>query len=293
MTIFLLFVFGLAIGSFLNVVTFRYELGGTIFFTKQIGGRSRCPQCKTTLRWFELLPLISFLIQAGKCRHCSYRLSWQYPLVELITGLLTAGIPILLYQQFAVALVAATGASLLWYYLFTALWLLAAYSFVVLSIIDLRYTIIPDAINIFLGGLGIIAVILKSVYSDYFSYQGSFLGSYAALFHLSGSAWVNALLAAVVGGVLFGAIIALTRGKGMGLGDLKLVIPIGLLLGWPDTLFTIAFSFIIGAILSLILMALGKKSFKDGIPFGPFLALAVFVMMFYGERILGWYFSLL
>jgi len=79
----------------------------------------------------------------------------------------------------------------------------------------------------------------------------------------------------------------------MGLGDLKLVIPIGLLVGWPDIILVLAFSFIIGAVVSLLLMGLRQKSFKDGVPFGPFLATAVFVMMFYGEAILGWYSGLL
>lgn len=293
MSFLILFLFGIVIGSFLNVVTMRYELLGSILATKKIGGRSHCPQCITTLQWYELLPLFSFILQRRKCRHCDYKLSWQYPVVELITGILTAAVPLFLYQRFGVLFITASGEPLGWFYALCGLWLIATYTFLVLSIIDLKYTIIPDAANILLGVLGIGVITLKSLYSSVISYNGSFLNNYSALAPVSESVWLQALLAAGVGAVLFGGIILLTRGRGMGLGDLKLVIPIGLLVGWPDAVLVIALSFIIGAFVSVFLMAFKRKSFKDGVPFGPFLAVAVFVVMFFGEAIMKWYFSLL
>jgi len=288
------FIFGIIIGSFLNVVTMRYELLGSMLVTKKIGGRSHCPQCMTTLGWYELLPLMSFIIQWRKCRHCDYKLSWQYPVVELLTGVLTFAIPLFLYERFGVALLLSTNASLVWFYAFCGLWLLAAYTFIVLSIIDLKHGIIPDAANVLLGVIGIAIIALKWAYAPFLTYNGSFFGNYAVFLPLSGtSVWLQALLAAGIGAVLFGGIIGFTRGRGMGLGDLKLVIPIGLLVGWPDIVLVLALSFIIGAFVSVFLMLFGGKSFKDGIPFGPFLAVSVFVMMFYGEGIAGWYFGLL
>ncbi|MDO8601527.1 MAG: prepilin peptidase [bacterium] len=294
MAFLILFIFGIIIGSFLNVVTMRYDLLGRILTTKKIGGRSHCPKCLTTLRWYELLPLLSFLIQRRQCRHCDYRLSWQYPLVELLTGVLTAAIPLFLYQRFNIAFTAATGESLVWFYTLCGLWLLVAYTFIVLSLIDLKYTIIPDAANILLALIGIGVIVLKSRFDSAISYHGSFLNNYAVFWSAgSESVWLQSLLSAGVGAILFGGIIALTRGRGMGLGDLKLVIPIGLLVGWPDIVLVLALSFIIGAFISVFLMMLGRKSFKDGVPFGPFLAASVFVVMFFGEAIMNWYFGLL
>ena len=290
----ILFLFGIVIGSFLNVVTMRYELLGSIVATKKIGGRSHCPKCKTTLRWYELLPIFSFILQGRKCRHCDYRLSWQYPTVELLTGILTAAIPLTLYVRFDILFAEAAGGFLVWFYAMCGLWLVAAYTFLVLSIIDLKYTIIPDAANILLGVLGLGVVAIKWFYAPLLAYYGSFLGSYSSFLPVSDAALlIQTLFSVGVGAVLFGGIIALTRGRGMGLGDLKLVVPIGLLLGWPDTVLAIAASFIIGAIISVFLMLFGQKSFKDGVPFGPFLAVAVFVTMFFGEAIMSWYFSLL
>ncbi len=293
MSFLILFLFGIVIGSFLNVVTMRYELLGSIITTKKIGGRSHCPKCMATLQWYELLPILSFLLQKRRCRHCDYRLSWQYPIVELLTGILTAAIPLALYERYDVVFASASAQSLGWFYALCGLWLIAAYTFIVLSLIDLKYTIIPDAANILLGIIGIAVVAIKICYASLIPYQGSFLGNYSIFLTFSASPILQALVAASVGALLFGGIIALTRGRGMGLGDLKLVIPIGFLVGWPDAALVIALSFIIGAFTSVFLMLFGGKSFKDGVPFGPFLAISVFVTLFGGQAIMSWYFSLL
>lgn len=286
-----LFVFGTAIGSFLNVVTMRYELLGRILFTRTIGGRSHCPRCMTTLRWYELLPIISFLLQRGTCRHCAYRLSWQYPLVEIITGLLTAATGWAVYLRFAPQLLATSMAGDFWLWVLIGFWLLVGYALIVLSIIDLKHGIIPDAINAFLFVMGLMMLAIRVYLGDSLAAGGSFLGGYAGFMPWRELSLVTqGLISAAVGGMLFGGIILFTRGKGMGLGDLKLVIPMGFLLGWPDIVLALAASFVIGAVVSILLMMLRLKSFKDGVPFGPFLAASIFVVLYFGEAIMNVYF---
>src|SRR5580704_2783986 len=114
-----LFIFGLAIGSFLNVVALRYDGEHFLFSNKKLGGRSHCPHCKKTLRWFELIPLVSFAIQGGKCRHCKAPIGWQYPLVELISGIIFVAVPL----RFSYVLyLSSHSASLVG---FSAIWILA------------------------------------------------------------------------------------------------------------------------------------------------------------------------
>ena len=127
----ILFILGIAIGSFLNVVSLRYEPGQKLMDFKIIGGRSHCPYCGKILSWYELVPLFSFLIQKGKCRNCEHKLSWQYPLVELLSGLIFVFVP----------LVAS-------YWPLVIIWLLIFILFLLLSIIDFRHYIIPDSINL-------------------------------------------------------------------------------------------------------------------------------------------------
>ncbi len=300
-----LFIAGLLIGSFLNVVGLRYTPGNKILSPKHIGGRSHCVDCQTTLAWYELVPLFSFLIQKGTCRHCSHSLNWQYPIVEFVTGLLTAGIPWFAYTYFNIYATSLMGGPIGWFYGFVALWLLVAYTLIVISIIDLRYARIPDQANILLGLLGVGIIWLKASYPLYFLYNGTMSGSYGLIFGFQQTLIINTLMAVVFALVTFGAIIFITRQKkdlengveadlerGMGLGDLKLAVALALILGWPDILVAISSAFIIGAVFGLILMLGGKKTMKDGVPFGPFIALGALVALFYGESLLRWYFSL-
>ena len=152
MPYFFLFIFGLAIGSFLNVVSLRYRPEQKLLDLKIIGGRSACPHCQKTLRWYELIPLLSFIVQFGKCRSCGQRLSLQYPLVEILTGLIFVFVPYLLSSilnsQFSILI---------------AVWLLIFILFLLLSIIDFRHYIIPDSINLSLAVLGVVLIIFKSM----------------------------------------------------------------------------------------------------------------------------------
>ncbi len=286
-TIFILFVFGLAIGSFLNVVAMRYDGERFLLSTKAIGGRSHCAHCGETLQWFELLPLFSYLIQAGRCRRCKAPLSIQYPIVELLSALIFIFVPWEVCAMVGGATIAIS-ASLV---VIAALWVLAFEALLVMTLIDIRLGIIPDEINIFLVVIGVALAIVSALYFG--AANHSFLGPYAAIFGAQGSMWVNKIIATVFGGVFFALLIAVTRGKGMGMGDLKLAIPLGLLFGWPDIIFVMMYGFVAGALVGLISIMRGKNTMKGTVPFGPFLAIGAVVVFFWGFPIVNWYFSAL
>jgi leader peptidase (prepilin peptidase)/N-methyltransferase len=252
----ILFAFGLAIGSFLNVVAMRYDGEHFLFSTKLIGGRSHCEQCKKTLRWFELVPLFSFVVQGGRCRRCKTRLSIQYPIVELLSGIIFLAVPLAI----PVVLVAA-----LWIVVFEAL--------LVMALIDIRLGIIPDEINIFLGVIGVLLLLVPTP--------------------LDAGAVLIKIISALGAGIFFALLIAVTRGKGMGMGDLKLAIPLGLLFGWPEISLVLMAAFVIGAVVGMIAVARGTNSMKGTLPFGPFLALGAVTAFFWGASVIGWYLSLL
>lgn len=258
---------GLAIGSFLNVVACRYDPEKPLFHVRAWRGRSRCLHCGVTLRWFELIPLASFLIQRGRCRACKARLSLQYPLVELASALAFVFLPLLF-----------SGAAL-------AIWILASLMLILLSAIDARLMLIPDELSIGLGVLGV-------SYTALLTSNQSFLRHYAMLFGLwDASPWVNRAVAAAVGFAFFGLVILLSRGRGMGMGDMKFAASAGLLTGWPDILLALMISFITGSIFGAVRMLQGKKGLKSSVPFGPFIALGVFLTVTLGYRMMEGYFD--
>ncbi len=285
MTTFFLFVFGAAIGSFLNVVILRHDTR-KFLLGKSLLGRSHCPHCRKTLSPAELIPIVSFIIQRGRCRTCRTRLSLQYPIVEILGGLIFFFVPPQI-KTFYFALSPFELVAL------SALWVLVFLSLLVVFFIDLRLSIIPDEANLFLGLLGISIIALGR---NYFGpTTGSFLGGYSLIFGLRTSMgiWLNHFLAAAVAAALFALIIFATRGRGMGMGDLKLAIPLGLIFGWPDIILVLGLSFIIGSIFGLGGVALRRKNLKSSIPFGPFLAAASALVFFFGETLVGSYFKLL
>ena len=295
----LLFLLGAAAGSFLNVLSMRYEPERRIFSAGgkpasgwDFGGRSRCPHCKKTLQWFELIPLISFILQKGRCRSCGAKLSFQYPFVETLCGLIFVFLPSAVNDAYRLSFYRAAGAMPFWSYLLSAFFLLAVLTLILISIIDSRLTIIPDQSNILIAFLAIIIIFIESGYGLFDEQAGSFLGHYAILLGLRHNVWINHLFAAFFGLASFGLIVILSRGRGMGLGDVKLAGALGLLLGWPDILLTILLAFITGAIWSIILMARGKKGFKSTVPFGPFIGLGSTLVMLFGKQIVLGYFLL-
>lgn len=277
----LLFIFGSAVGSFLNVVALRYR-PDKFLVGKAIGGRSYCPGCGAQLRWFELIPVVSFVLQRGHCRHCGVRISIQYPIVEILSGLIFVFVPSVLSSPY---LPPAT------YHLQSGAWILIFITLLLVALIDLRLNIIPDEANIFLVVLGIALILLMGF--NFGIEGGSFLGSYAPIFGFRSNIWLNHAVAAAFGGIIFGLLILATRGRGMGMGDLKFAVPLGLIFGWPDILLIIGIAFIIGALVGGYAMIIRGKTLKSALPFGPFLSLSAAIIFFFGQEIANFYFNLL
>jgi len=302
----LLFILGLAVGSFINVISLRYQPGQRLLDRKIIGGRSHCPTCRKKLAWYELIPVISFLVQLGKCRGCGHRLSLQYPLVEILSGLIFVFVPLsLTYNlQLTTYNLQPTTHNLL--LLVVGCWLLVFILFLLLSIIDLRHSIIPNSINFSLAILGIILITAYPKLSNSFIWNPNFSGRFSFFKYYSmpldflplsivNSQWsivINHLFAALLGMAIFGVIILLSRGKAMGWGDFKLVAALGLIFGWPDILMVLLLAFIIGALVSIVFMIAKKKKMKDMIPFGPFLVIGSSLTFFFGYQIINGYFKI-
>ncbi|PIT92186.1 MAG: hypothetical protein COU08_03825 [Candidatus Harrisonbacteria bacterium CG10_big_fil_rev_8_21_14_0_10_42_17] len=272
MIIALQIILGLAFGSFLNVLTIRYqpEMGMKSFLRAR--GRSACRHCKRTLAWFELIPVASFLMLRGKCRTCKQNISLQYPLIEILTAVLAVTLPF-----------AFSGAAL-------ALWYAASLVFITLSVIDIKWHIIPDEANILIMVLGIGYAVIQNIENSFGLVRGSFLGHYALIFGFRENVWSNHIFGSVVAALLFGVVILLTRGRGMGLGDFKLAATAGLLVGWPDILLALMIAFILGSVVGLAMIATRKKSLKSALPFGPFIVIGMYIVIFWGKYILDGYF---
>lgn len=305
MTYFLLFLFGLGIGSFLNVVSLRYlpagrhgAEGGRLLDLGVIGGRSHCRSCSRQLRWYDLLPILSFLWLRGKCRMCGDRILWQYPIVELLSGIIFAAVPYhIVHFQFSIFNFQPLLNSPLLNFSFTQLlfiicWILVFELFLLLSVIDFRLYIIPNQINALLVLLGVVITFLGMRLGLFGEFTGSFISHYAALFGMRESIWINHVIAALGAGLFFTLIIFITRGRGMGWGDVKLIVPLGLLFGWPDIALIIALSFVVGSLFVLPLLFRHTKTMKDIIPFGPFIIIAATLVFFFGYEIMRGYFGL-
>lgn len=254
-TIYILtFIFGAIIGSFLNVVNYRLKIAKNGKASVNLGGRSKCPHCKKELTFFELIPILSFVFLGAKCKNCQRPISWQYPLVETISGILT-----LLPLYFL-------GYSNIYAYLI----ILILYLFIVIFFYDLKELIIPDIILYPLFFLILIFDIIKLARND------------VTLFNL--------VLGALIGGGLFFILVFFSHEKWMGWGDVKLGFLLGLLLAYPYIIVSHVMAFIIGAVISLILIGFRGKTLKSEVPFAPFLVLAATITLFWGQMIINWYF---
>ena len=200
--------------------------------------------------------------------------------------------PSAVFNIYHVNLLIRGGTAPLWYYFLALIFTISVLILILISAIDFRLRIIPDQSNLLLGVLGILAIVIESSYGLFNSLSGSFLSHYAAIFSLRDNIWVNHIVAAVFGLVFFGLIIFLSRGRAMGIGDLKLAIAIGLLIGWPDAILALMLAFITGSIWGIILMIRGSKNLHSTVPFGPFIALGVVLIICFGVQIMNGYFSL-
>jgi prepilin signal peptidase PulO-like enzyme (type II secretory pathway) len=238
------FMFGTIIGSFLNVVSLRFNTG------KTVGGRSMCMACGKTLTWVELVPLFSFLFLRGACRKCKSKISWQYPLVEFIAGIVFA---LILVKFPPVSALAAVS---------TLIYLVTACLLIVIAAYDAKHMIIPDSFVYAFDALALASV---------------FVG---------GQSFIHAphlptLLAGPMLALMLAFIWALSKGNGMGFGDVKLALGIGWLVGMIAGINAIIFSFWIGAAFGIAWMIFAHGKIKKGtpIPFGPYLILAMYVVL--------------
>ncbi|MBR6303410.1 MAG: prepilin peptidase [Lachnospiraceae bacterium] len=239
----IIFLYGIVIGSFLNVLIYRIPKHENIA-TK----RSHCMECGYQLKWYDLIPLFSYLFLRGRCRKCGTRISIQYPIIEAANGILY----VLIFLRYGLTI-----ETLLYCLLFSAL--------LALSVIDFRTFEIPVGFNIFILILGLVRVA-----TDYKN-------------------WLLYLIGLVSVSLFLFAIFAITKGRGIGGGDVKLMAATGLLLGWKLNLL----GFVMGCILGSIIHIIRMKVSKEGrtLAMGPYLSLGVVLTVFFGEYIISWYMS--
>ena len=249
-------LFGLILGSFLNVCIYRLPRGQSVAVP-----RSYCPDCGRFIRWYDNIPLLSFLWLKGKCRFCNKKIPLRYPLVEAITGIFSC----LVYLKFG------GGLAYLFYFLLLAAPLIA------ITFIDLEHRIIPDSLSL----------------------PGILTGTLASFF-LSGLPGTKALINSLTGILAGGGALFLVswfyeklrHQEGIGGGDVKLAAMLGAFFGWKGVFAVLLFSSVLGSLTGLLFMIVFKKGLKFAIPFGPFLAAGSLLYLFYGGEILGWYLGL-
>jgi prepilin signal peptidase PulO-like enzyme (type II secretory pathway) len=255
LSVIIFFVLGLIIGSFLNVVIFRLNTN------KSLGGRSGCMSCQSQLTWYELIPVLSFLGLGGRCRSCKVKISIQYPLVELMTGIVFA----LLFLKFSdqTGLVIG-GQSLLMFCIACAYYAFVFSLLIVLATYDLRHKIIPDILSIILAVVAFVGLFC-------FDHTGS------GMFYLhQPSLWD--FLSGLLISLLFALFWLVSSGSWMGLGDAKLAVGLGWLLGFSQMLSATVLSFWSGAIIGIGLLIFSRKhGMKTEIPFAPYLVFGTFL----------------
>ncbi len=244
----LMFGFGCCLGSFFNVVIYRLPHGKSI-----VSPGSHCPQCQKAIAAYDNIPLLSYVLLRGRCRHCGVHIPWRYPLVELLAGVMF----VLLFRRYG------------WQVQFFVELFFACCLFVIFFI-DLDTYLIPDVISL----------------------PGILVG-FATSFVSPRLGWFDSLAGILLGGGLFYAIAIgyqWFRGQeGLGGGDIKLLAMIGAFMGWSGVVFTILLSSVTGAVVGLIAMQRSQKGLSTMLPFGPFLVLGAICYLFWGETFLKWY----
>ncbi|MBU0708195.1 prepilin peptidase [Patescibacteria group bacterium] len=257
-----IFIFGTAVGSFINAFEYR------LYRSKQIiRGRSQCPHCQHLLAWYDLIPLFSFVLLWGKCRYCGREISLQYPLMELVTGMFLV-LAVLLAFEFRVPGSALPTANyqlpITIYQLLFTFFVIAALE--IIFIYDLKYGLIPDEV-----------ILITSVASLLYRLSTFVLPVTGYTFRVTNDL-IFPLLSGLGAALFFIFLIILTKGRGMGGGDVKLVFLMGLIMGFPQIVFALYLAFLSGALISVILILLNKKEFGQTIPFGPFLVGATLIV---------------
>jgi len=249
--IIIIVLFGLAWGSFLNVVIYRLPQRISL-----LRPSSFCPACRKSIKFYDNLPLLSFILLKGKCRYCGEKIPFSYPLVEFLTPLSF----LLLFSHYSLSL-----------HFFASC--LFASALIVLGFIDFYLQILPDAITL----PGILLALIYSLFRSDLNLT-------------------QALVGAVVGAgfllFVYGAYYLLRKKEGLGMGDVTMILMIGAYLGLRGTLLTLILASLSGALLGILFIFFKKKDLQYALPFGTFLAPAAFVSLLWGERIVRSYLSL-
>lgn len=259
---FFIFIFGATVGSFLNVLILRLPKGEDV-----VKERSHCQYCQKKLAWYELIPVLSFIIQKGKCRACGKKISYQYIIVELLTGFLF--LLTYLYLNFnnhnimSNQILNFDVLNSLYLILYTLYFFYIICTFIAISFIDYKTFYIPDI-------LVFPAIIVSLIFNIVFN---------ASNF----SDVLNNILSAFAIFLFFFAFYFFSKGRAMGFGDAKLGFLIGLFLPLPFNIFAIMVSFILGGIFGIILLAFKKADRKTLIPFGPFMVIGDLIVFFFPE----------
>ena len=260
----LLFVLGTMVGSFLNVVMMRSIRG-----ENWVKGRSHCDDCGRQLSWYENIPLFSYIVLRGHCRTCRKPISISHPVVEFLTGSLFVWW--LWGGSFFFRLTQHP-----FLYIQPIFWLIVGIILIIIFFADIRYYIIPDEAVLILTVMTLLyrVALIASLVMRPIDFGYTLLGTTGCV-------------------AFFAALWWFTKGKGMGFGDVKFMIPFGLLLGWPNMVLGVGLAFVIGAATCIPLVLFGKKKLKNAVPFGPFLVVSTVVTLVAGSRMLEWYFQLL
>jgi len=251
LSLILTFIFGVIVGSFLNVVALRFNTG------MGIGGRSKCMSCGTSLTWKELIPLFSFALQKGACKKCRSKISWQYPLVEFIAG----AIFVLIFFAFPPVDVLTGVATLIQDIIVCLL--------IVISVYDIKHKIIPDSFVYTFAGLALLNLCVGG----------------SSWWHMP---TLEMLLAGPLLAVPFALLWLVSKGKWMGFGDVKLMLGIGWLLGVSAGINALVLAFWIAAAASLVWLFATQKKFKPKteIPFGPYLILGLYLVLIFHIQVI-------
>jgi prepilin signal peptidase PulO-like enzyme (type II secretory pathway) len=252
----IVFILGLIMGSFLNVVVLRLKTN-----EKFVKGRSHCDKCDHILKWYENIPLLSYVFLFGKCSKCKQNISFQNPLVELATGILF----------FITYLNIFNGLNIL----FLIFYLIIVSFLIIIFIYDLKYYLILDKVSI----PAIVIVFLFQLLFLILGYQ-------------SFNNFLFVILSGVIGGGWFALQFFLSKGKWVGGGDIRLGFLMGLVLGWPGILVALGLAYVGGTIILLPFVLVKKKKMKSQIPFGTFLVPATIAVMFWQVQIIEYYLSI-
>jgi leader peptidase (prepilin peptidase)/N-methyltransferase len=260
LTLGVLFTLGLAIGSFLNVVIYR-----SVHNDSPLRGRSYCDSCKKPIRWYDNIPVVSFILLRSRCRYCKAEIPWEYPAVEFLTGALFVWWYVVGFTFFQLG-------SSPFSVIQPLFWLLVGVLFLVICFADVSYYIIPDSAVILLTGIVI-------------GYRTLLVSQHIMIGH----DFLLSIMSGLFASCFFLSLVLLTKGKGMGFGDVKLIIPLALLQGWPNITVGLFLAFCSGAIVGVMLILAQRAKLKQVIPFGPYLIFSTFVTLIFGNELLSWY----